>query len=79
MNGAPLHALEYAAFGSAYSSLLTLQHSDAPHLLERSAAWSALRLCTSRHHLEHHKKCTKNFGHIFTIWDDAINMLTNGA
>ena len=64
--------LEYAAFGSLYSTMLLLLHSSSPHPLERTRVWKICMLGTSTDHQKHHKKTNTNFGHIFRIWDMAM-------
>ena len=49
------------AFGTGYSVWLQFIHSDRK--------WCSSIWVTPQYHRVHHRHPTKNFGHIFTIWD----------
>ena len=58
---------EYMTFGSVYSSMLCLIHSNTPHRFEL-----LFRVCgvgTSWDHHVHHSMFKFNYGHLFMWWD----------
>eukprot|EP00730_Choanoeca_flexa_P016425 TRINITY_DN7751_c0_g1_i2.p1 TRINITY_DN7751_c0_g1~~TRINITY_DN7751_c0_g1_i2.p1 ORF type:complete len:280 (+),score=25.60 TRINITY_DN7751_c0_g1_i2:212-1051(+) len=57
----------YMAFGTTYSMLLTLIHSEYAHPWDRYVRWMGVG--TAADHHVHHKLFKYNYGHIFMWWD----------
>ena len=57
----------YIMFGTMYSSMLTLIHSEYDHPWE--FAFRKIGFGTSYEHQIHHKYFKYNYGHIFMYWD----------
>ncbi|XRB16059.1 alternative squalene epoxidase [Pseudoscourfieldia marina] len=57
----------YMAFGTIYSSMLTLIHSEYVHPWDD--LFRLLGVGTAADHHVHHKQFVYNYGHIFTYWD----------
>jgi sterol desaturase/sphingolipid hydroxylase (fatty acid hydroxylase superfamily) len=61
------NAYSYIMFGTLYSSLLTLIHSD--HEFPWEPAFQIIGIGTSSDHQMHHLYFKSNYGHIFMYWD----------
>lgn len=60
----------YMAFGTSYSAMLTLIHSEYEHPWD--GLFRLLGIGTAADHHVHHAKFVYNYGHIFTYWDRAF-------
>ena len=65
--GVDVTVWEYMTFGSIYSTLLTLIHSEKPHRFE--LLHRLLGIGTTWDHHVHHSLFGWNFGHCFMYWD----------
>jgi len=57
----------YMIFGTIYSNILTLIHSEVEHPWDW--VFSKLGIGTPMDHRIHHRKLKQNYGHIFVYWD----------
>eukprot|EP00045_Choanoeca_perplexa_P006350 m.53987 g.53987 ORF g.53987 m.53987 type:complete len:279 (-) comp13597_c0_seq1:31-867(-) len=60
----------YMVFGTSYSVMLTLIHSEYAHPWDRYVRW--LGVGTAADHHVHHKLFKYNYGHLFMWWDRLL-------
>lgn len=65
----------YMAFGTIYSSYLTLIHSEYSHPWD--PYFRKLGIATAADHHVHHRCFVFNFGHLFTYWDRMLGTYRN--
>jgi len=69
-NSVHCNVWSYMAFGTLYSSYLTMIHSEFSHFFD--PLFRTLGIGTAGDHHVHHRTFVWNYGHIFTYWDRLL-------